>query len=127
MKKDRLVLISAVLLAMPNAKAQPHLTVGDDAPEMKFERWIKGDSISALQKGTVYVIDLWATWCSPCIAGWPHLTAIQKKYKDKNVYVLGISSVDSFGNTLQAARSLILRKDSLADFHFAWVPESVEK
>ena len=26
------------------------------------------------------VIDFWATWCAPCIAAFPHLESIQKKY-----------------------------------------------
>lgn len=41
--------------------------------------------------GKVVVLNLWATWCGPCIEEMPHLNRIQKEFKDKGVTVLAIS------------------------------------
>jgi thiol-disulfide isomerase/thioredoxin len=34
-------------------------------------------------KGKVIYIDLWATWCGPCMAEMPHFEELKEKYKDK--------------------------------------------
>lgn len=64
--------------------------VRDPAPPVCVSAFIKGEPITAFQKGQVYVIDFWATWCGPCKEGIPHLTELQKKYGDK-VRILGVS------------------------------------
>ena len=33
---------------------------------------------------------MWATWCPPCLKSIPHLTELQKKYKDTCIFV-GVS------------------------------------
>jgi thiol-disulfide isomerase/thioredoxin len=36
-------------------------------------------------KNKIYIVELWATWCVPCIAAMPHLNELNNKFKDKNV------------------------------------------
>jgi thiol-disulfide isomerase/thioredoxin len=67
------------------------LKVGDPAPKLQVDKWLKGDPIKSLEKGKVYVIECWATWCGPCIASMPHVTKLQAKYKDKGVVVIGVN------------------------------------
>ena len=43
------------------------------------------------QNDTTYVINFWATWCSPCIAELPYFEYMNKTYKDKKVKVVLIS------------------------------------
>lgn len=42
-------------------------------------------------KGKVVVVDFWATWCPPCVAGLPHLDALQAKHKEGDFVVLAVN------------------------------------
>ncbi len=42
-------------------------------------------------KGSVYVLDFWATWCGPCVASLPHLDQIYKDFKDKGVKFFAVN------------------------------------
>ena len=66
------------------------LKVGDKAPELKIDAWVKGEQITGFEKGKVYVVEFWATWCGPCIKNIPHLTELQKEYKD--VAFIGVAA-----------------------------------
>lgn len=82
------VLAAGILVAPALA-----LELGDKAPPLKVEKWVKGDPVE-FKDGHVYVVEFWATWCGPCKKSIPHLTELQKEYKDKNVTIIGISSSD---------------------------------
>lgn len=42
-------------------------------------------------KGKVILVDVWATWCGPCREQTPKLAALQQKYRDKGLAVVGLS------------------------------------
>lgn len=70
--------------------------MGDPAPDLKVATWVKGGPVELAEgKGkTIYVVEFWATWCPPCRESIPHLTELQKKFKDKGVVFVGVSSED---------------------------------
>lgn len=46
------------------------------------------------QKGKVIVLNLWATWCGPCIKEIPDFIDLQNEFKDKGVEFVGIAVDD---------------------------------
>lgn len=43
-------------------------------------------------KGKVLVVDFWATYCPPCVKQAPQLAELSKRYRDKGVEVIGLTS-----------------------------------
>ena len=44
-----------------------------------------------LQKGTVYFLNLWATWCGPCRKEMPELEKLRPQFQEKGIQLVGIS------------------------------------
>ncbi|MFH1419035.1 MAG: redoxin domain-containing protein [Planctomycetota bacterium] len=90
------VALAGLLLGVPTVATadddDAKLTIGDKAPAIEISHWIKGDKVTKFEKDKVYVLEFWATWCGPCVAGMPHLSELQKKYADKDVTIIGVSN-----------------------------------
>ena len=82
-------LLFASLQTFAQAPAAPTLKVGDAAPALQVKQWAKGEAVTAFAKDKLYVVEFWATWCGPCKTSIPHLTEMQKKFKD--VTFIGVS------------------------------------
>jgi thiol-disulfide isomerase/thioredoxin len=67
------------------------LKVGDPAPKLQAGKWIQGSPVKEFEKGKAYIVEFWATWCGPCRESIPHLNETYKKYKDKNLIVIGMN------------------------------------
>jgi thiol-disulfide isomerase/thioredoxin len=53
----------------------------------------------ARHRGSVVLVNLWATWCPPCQAEIPDLERFSREYRSRGVVVLGVDQ----GESLQAA------------------------
>lgn len=58
---------------------------------INYENHAGGTSSLDDFKGKYVYIDIWATWCSPCLAQLPDLKRIEEEYRDKNIEFLSIS------------------------------------
>ncbi len=54
--------------------------------------WSADDIIKNCQsKDTVYIINFWATWCTPCVAELPEFNALKHRYAQQTVKVILVS------------------------------------
>lgn len=58
-----------------------------DGVTAEIASWEDTQKYIAKQKGKIVVVDLWSTWCEPCLREFPHLIALQKKYPEKVVCI----------------------------------------
>ena len=49
------------------------------------------DSWVAEQKDKVVLVDYWATWCRPCLAKFPKVVELHKKYSEQGLVVCAVS------------------------------------
>jgi cytochrome c biogenesis protein CcmG, thiol:disulfide interchange protein DsbE len=59
-------------------------------------RTMDGDSVSlADRRGTVVLLNVWATWCHPCRTEIPELQALHDRFAARGFEVVGVSIDDS--------------------------------
>jgi thiol-disulfide isomerase/thioredoxin len=79
---------------MAKAKETQEKLVGQPAPELNFT-WVSAGNFKKLSdlKGKVVVLDFWATWCGPCVATFPQIAELVTHYKDMDVAIVGVTSI----------------------------------
>lgn len=72
--------------------AQDRSVVGKPAPELRF-RMVGSNEQRSLSdfKGKVVLLNLWATWCPPCLDELPELNRLQQAYGSEGLVVVTIS------------------------------------
>lgn len=60
----------------------------------KYENYNGGTTSLSDLKGDYVYVDVWATWCAPCIAEIPSLKALEKKYHGKKIQFVSLSIDD---------------------------------
>ena len=73
--------------------------VGQPAPQLSLSEFsnTKGFTNDDFQ-GKITIVDVWATWCGPCIAAIPHNNELQEKYADQGVVFLGVTTANGQEN-----------------------------
>src|SRR5260221_3070144 len=87
---DKATRVKATNAVKNTKQAEPKID-GKPAPEVKFQDLDGNDVKLAKYKGSVVLVDFWATWCEPCYVEIPWLIEMQQKYAAKGFTVLGVS------------------------------------
>ncbi|MCP4809996.1 MAG: redoxin family protein [Proteobacteria bacterium] len=61
--------------------ALPDYRVGQPFPDLEFQ--LDGETRKVSDFEGVRVIDLWATWCGPCVAALPHVSETARQYEGR--------------------------------------------
>ena len=86
-----------------------------------------------LSSDDTYVINFWATWCSPCVKELPYFESVNKEYSDKNVKVILVSL--DFPSQIESRLKPYIRKNNIKSNEILlddskmnkWVPRVSEK
>lgn len=70
------------------------LVKGSPSPTFNYENINGGKTSLESLKGKFVYIDVWATWCGPCIGEIPALKEVEKEYHGKNIEFVSISIDD---------------------------------
>ena len=95
LKRTLSALIALLLLIAPAAFAAevPGVQAGDPVPDFELSL-VNGETFKLSDyKGKIVIVDLWATWCPPCVASMPYLQQLADEYADQ-VVVLGVNCGD---------------------------------
>ncbi len=87
--------------------AMSRLSVMEDAPPMPIEPLQDAsgaETTLGAYRGEVVVLNLWATWCAPCMEEMPTLGALQRNFTGR-LRVIPVS-VDSVADNSKAQREL---------------------
>jgi thiol-disulfide isomerase/thioredoxin len=87
-----LILAAGATLAVAT---EPTLKIGNPAPNLQTGKWVQGEPVTGFEKGKVYVVEFWATWCRSCRGLAPHLSEIQNKYKNAGLILIGQDCYES--------------------------------
>jgi thiol-disulfide isomerase/thioredoxin len=80
--------VAGLLFLLPATRSKARL---DAAPDFELENIAGGKSTAADLKGKVTVVDMWATWCEPCIREIPSFNKLHEAYEGKDVAIVGIT------------------------------------
>lgn len=87
----RIVLCLAAWVAFAAAPvAMAQVSVGDEL-DPTFKTIDEKMLTSKELKGKLVLLDFWATWCGPCVAAAPHMVALNDKYGEQGLLIIGIS------------------------------------
>ena len=72
-------------------KVLTKLTPGKASPKFIYENYIGGMTGLEDLAGKIVYIDVWATWCGPCLREIPALKSLENDYHNKNIAFVSLS------------------------------------
>lgn len=124
MKKITITIVMALLCLNFSSFAQTTksirpLSIGDYMPDVTITHILNSSYKKARisdYKGKLILIDCWSTWCSSCIAGFPHLDSLGREFAGRIQILLVNPKKDD--DTERGVRIVIDRMKSWSDSAF---------
>lgn len=109
----------------------------DGPPEISAAAWKnwksedgKAPTLASL-KGKVVVVEFWATWCGPCVAGIPHLNELHTKHAAEGLVILSLTdqaavAVEKFveGKGAGMSYAIGMGSESARDYGVSGIPQA---
>ena len=95
--------MKVILPPRPNVDKTTMLEAGVEAPDFEALAWnadqTKLDTsnrfkLSDFRGKKIVVVDMWATWCGPCMRGIPHLSKVAEAVSGQDVAVIALNTSD---------------------------------
>ena len=90
-----MALCAGLLATAEGCKPSGPPAPGDIAPEFVLQSIGGATRKLSNYRGKVVLVNLWATWCPPCVAELPILDRIAAQYRDQGLVVLGVAGDDN--------------------------------
>ena len=107
----------AVTKERPRVPTDPSPLIGEAFPVTAF--YVNRAERALSEFPGVVVVDLWATWCGPCVASMPHLDELSQRWAGHATF-LGLSADDSERTVAQ-----FLRKADPLSYTIGWAGSEV--
>ncbi|HLX36204.1 MAG TPA: TlpA disulfide reductase family protein, partial [Candidatus Binataceae bacterium] len=76
-----------------NGEGNAPVPAGDVASEFKLEDAFSGQTVSLSSlRGKVVFLNVWATWCGPCVEEFPDFVTMNHMYRDRGFEFVSISA-----------------------------------
>lgn len=115
------VLLIPLFISDGRSEMSPGLVPGEKAPSIVASKWLRGTPVEQFEPGQVYVVDLWSTWCKPCIASMPALHELESKFAGRvtviamTVWEFAPQGVPKFMESLGDTMPAIVALDSIPE------------
>jgi thiol-disulfide isomerase/thioredoxin len=96
------VLVSGLLVFAPALSTAQYrsgnipVKIGDPVPEIRLMELIPSQPVTNATlhalKGKAVVIELWATWCGPCVQSIPHFNSLVSQFANKQIQFISITA-----------------------------------
>jgi thiol-disulfide isomerase/thioredoxin len=116
----QLLLLACIIAVTAHAQndPSPSVNIGDPAPPLRLKTWLKGMPFQKFEKGKVYVLEFWATWCRPCKAAIPRLSLLAAEYSDR-VTILGIDIYEQKNTSIEKVKAFVDSMGQRMDYYVA--------
>jgi thiol-disulfide isomerase/thioredoxin len=87
-----------------------------------------GEAVKA-QRGKVVAVDVWATWCKPCMEHFPHLVGLHEKHKAQGLVCMSVSLDMALApeKAKEKAEKFLIQKKAAFPNYLLEEPEAVLK
>ena len=82
---------SAIKEQLESLDISQFLNIGDAAPSVEIQHWLRGNERKSFADGRIYVLAFWSTWCPHCHASFENLSELQQRYEHADVIVLAVA------------------------------------